>query len=165
MNKPYFGYVRVSTAKQRKGVSLDAQRKAIAAFAKKNGITITRWFEETGPAASMYRPVFSELIDALKSGRAQGLIVYKIDGLARSFPDWAEIGNLAAQGVDFRFAEEDSNSPSRNGRLAWDIHAVVAAEFIRSQIEEALHLLGLESEEIGSPTDAQKGKPNAKIHE
>ncbi len=55
--KNCFGYVRVSTLKQGDGVSLEAQRDAIEAYAEKNDILITRWFEEKVTAAKMGRPV------------------------------------------------------------------------------------------------------------
>ncbi|MBL0001831.1 MAG: recombinase family protein [Sphingomonadales bacterium] len=49
--KRCFGYVRVSTVKQGDGVSLEAQREAILAFASRNNIEITQWFEEKETAA------------------------------------------------------------------------------------------------------------------
>ncbi len=52
----YFGYVRVSTQKQGEGVSLEAQREAITAFAERNQLTITDWFEEKETAAKRGRP-------------------------------------------------------------------------------------------------------------
>ena len=40
--KPCFGYIRVSTLKQGEGVSLDAQKDAITAFASRSNLIITR---------------------------------------------------------------------------------------------------------------------------
>ena len=53
--KKCFGYVRVSTLKQGEGVSLDAQRDAIDAYAQRNDILVTRWFEEKVTAAKSGR--------------------------------------------------------------------------------------------------------------
>ena len=49
--KTCFGYVRVSTAKQGEGVSLEAQKEAIEAFATRKDIIISKWFEEKETAA------------------------------------------------------------------------------------------------------------------
>ena len=127
MKQPCFGYVRVSTVKQGEGVSLEAQRDAITAFAEKNDLTITRWFEETETAAKKGRPVFTEMIRDLRRGKAQGLVVHKIDRSARNFSDWAKIGELADLGIDIHFATESLDFRSRGGRLAADIQAVVDA--------------------------------------
>ena len=49
--KTCFGYVRVSTAKQGEGVSLEAQKEAIRAFADRQGFSLVRWFAEKETAA------------------------------------------------------------------------------------------------------------------
>ncbi|MCB1357960.1 MAG: recombinase family protein [Maritimibacter sp.] len=49
--KACFGYIRVSTQKQGAGVSLEAQKDAIEAFAARQDLQVTRWFEERQTAA------------------------------------------------------------------------------------------------------------------
>ncbi len=136
--KRCFGYVRVSTIKQGEGVSLDAQKEAIAAFADTNGITITAWFEEKETAAKKGRPIFNGMIRQLKSGKADGLVIHKIDRSARNFADWAKIGDLSDAGIDVHFASESLNFRSRGGRLSADIQAVIAADYIRNLREETI---------------------------
>ena len=52
MNTTFYGYIRVSTARQgERGVSLQEQRESIERFALRNGFTISRWFEERETAA------------------------------------------------------------------------------------------------------------------
>lgn len=136
--KQCFGYVRVSTQKQGEGVSLEAQREAISAFALRNNITIIRWFEEKVTAAKKGRPAFNAMVTQLRRGKAAGLVVHKIDRSARNFADWARIGDLADAGIDVHFATESLDFRSRGGRLAADIQAVVAADYIRNLREETL---------------------------
>jgi len=136
--KRCFGYVRVSTAKQGEGVSLIAQKEAITAFADGNDITITEWFEEKETAAKKGRPIFNGMIRQLKTGRADGLVVHKIDRSARNFADWAKIGDLADAGIDVHFASESLDFRSRGGRLSADIQAVIAADYIRNLREETI---------------------------
>jgi site-specific DNA recombinase len=136
--KPCFGYVRVSTLKQGDGVSLEAQKDAILAFASRNNITVSKWFEEKETAAKRGRPIFNQMVKELRHGKAAGLVVHKIDRSARNFTDWAKIGDLADAGVDIHFATESLDFRSRGGRLAADIQAVVAADYIRNLREECI---------------------------
>lgn len=136
--KKCFGYIRVSTVKQGEGVSLAAQQEAIQAFASRNQIEIVEWFEEKETAAKRGRPVFNQMVGALRKGRAHGLVVHKIDRSARNFSDWAKIGDLQDAGVDIHFATESLDFRSRGGRLAADIQAVVAADYIRNLREETI---------------------------
>jgi site-specific DNA recombinase len=134
--KSCFGYVRVSTMKQGEGVSLEAQREAILAFAERNDLTICKWFEEKETAAKSGRPVFNGMIKALRRGKADGLVVHKIDRSARNFSDWAKIGDLADSGIDVYFATETLDFRSRGGRLSADIQAVIAADYVRNLRDE-----------------------------
>ncbi|MCT8327921.1 recombinase family protein [Albidovulum sediminis] len=136
--KPCFGYIRVSTQKQGEGVSLEAQRDAITAFASRHNLSITEWFEEKETAAKSGRPVFSRMLKLLERGRARGLIIHKIDRSARNLKDWAIISDLSDAGIDVYFATESLDFRSRGGRLTADIQAVIAADYIRNLREETL---------------------------
>ena len=133
-----FGYVRVSTAKQGEGVSLEAQKEAIEAFATRRDIIISEWFEEKETAAKSGRPVFTRMVKELRQGKADGVVIHKIDRSARNFTDWAEIGNLSDAGIDVHFATETLDFRSRGGRLTADIQAVIAADYIRNLREETI---------------------------
>lgn len=136
--KKCFGYVRVSTVKQGDGVSLEAQRDAILAFASRHNLTISQWFEEKETAAKRGRPIFNKMVSELRRGKAQGLVVHKIDRSARNFADWAKIGDLQDAGINIHFATESLDFASRGGRLTADIQAVIAADYIRNLREETL---------------------------
>lgn len=136
--KTCFGYVRVSTAKQGEGVSLEAQQEAIQAFASRNGIIISKWFEERETAAKKGRPIFNRMISELQRRRADGVVIHKIDRSARNFADWARIGDLADAGIDIHFANESLDFRSRGGRLTADIQAVIAADYVRNLREETI---------------------------
>jgi site-specific DNA recombinase len=136
MNK-FYGYIRVSTARQGEhGVSLQQQRDAIAAFAERNQLSVISWFEERETAAKRGRPVFSKMLKLLKSAKANGVIMHKIDRSARNLKDWADLGELIDTGVRVCFANESLDLNSRGGRLSADIQAVVAADYIRNLREE-----------------------------
>ena len=134
--KSCFGYVRVSTQKQGEGVSLDAQRDAILAFATRNNIAITQWFEEKETAAKSGRPIFNAMLKLLRNRKADGVVLHRPDRAARNFADWAKMGELADAGIDVHFASESLDFRSRGGRLSADLQAVIAADYIRNLKEE-----------------------------
>ncbi len=136
--KNCFAYTRVSTLKQGEGVSLEAQRDAIAAYAEAHDIAITQWFEEKETAAKKGRPLFNKMISDLKRKKADGLVIHKIDRSARNFTDWAKIGELADSGFQIYFVTESLDFGSRGGRLVADVQAVVAADYIRNLREECI---------------------------
>jgi hypothetical protein len=76
------------------------------------------------------------MLRLLRLGRAQGVIIHKIDRSARNMQDWADVGRLADTGVDIYFATENVDMKTVSGRLSADILAVVAAHFSRNLREE-----------------------------
>jgi site-specific DNA recombinase len=135
--KPYFAYIRVSTARQgEQGSSLQEQRDAISSFALRNKLSISLWFEDRETAAKSGRREFSRMLAALKRGGASGVIIHKIDRSARNLKDWASIQDLAEAGLDIRFTQESVNLRSNEGRLTGDFLAVIAAHYIRNLRDE-----------------------------
>lgn len=136
-SKSYFSYVRVSTQRQGSlGTSLTEQLSAIERYADRFNLRISKRYEERETAAKLGRPVFLEMLKALRQGKANGIIVHKIDRSARNLKDWADLGALIDSGVEVLFANESLDLNTRGGRLSADIQAVVAADFIRNLREE-----------------------------
>ncbi len=138
MEKKYFSYIRVSTARQgEKGVSLQEQKDAIIQYAQRYSLNIAEWFEERESAAKRGRPVFTQMMKQLRRGKACGVIIHKIDRSARNLKDWADLGELIDAGLEVHFANESLDLNTRGGRLSADIQAVVAADYIRNLREES----------------------------
>ena len=106
-------------------------------YAARMNLTVSAWFEERQTAAKKGRPVWSDMLNALRCGKAQGVVIHKIDRSARNLKDWADLGDLIDQGIEVHFANESLDLHSRGGRLSADIQAVVAADYIRNLREEA----------------------------
>ncbi|MEO9875144.1 MAG: recombinase family protein [Anderseniella sp.] len=136
--KQCFGYIRVSTQKQGEGVSLESQKDAITVFAGRNDLSVIKWFEEKETAAKSGRPIFTGMLKQLKQGKAQGVIIHKIDRSARNLRDWAMFSELPDAGVSVYVASESLDFNSRGGRLTADIQAVIAADYIRNLREECI---------------------------
>ena len=131
-----FAYIRVSTNKQGEGVSMNEQRDAIEHFAANKGYMVIQWYEEKRTAAKSGRPVFAQLLRDLNRGRAEGVIMHKIDRSARNFRDWAAIGDLIDSGKIIEFAHDNLDLTTRGGRLSADLQAAIAADYIRNLKEE-----------------------------
>lgn len=135
--KSYFAYIRVSTAKQGQfGSSLQEQRDAIEAFAQRHELRLSQWFEDRETAAKKGRTQFVRMMASLEKGGADGVILHKIDRGARNLWDWARLQDLIDAGREVHFAHDNLDLQSRGGRLAADIQAVVAADYVRNLREE-----------------------------
>lgn len=133
----YIGYIRVSTVKQGlKGVSLAEQRDGILRYAEQHGFKIGIWLTEMETAAKHGRPVFNEAIKLLRTGRAQGIVIHKLDRGSRNLRDWLDIGDLSDEGIEVHFVTESIDLQTRGGRLSADIQAAVSADYIRNLREE-----------------------------
>lgn len=117
-------------------MSLQEQKDAIERHAHRNGLEIVAWYEERETAAKRGRPIFTQMLQALRKGSADGVVIHKIDRSARNLKDWADLGDLIDFGVEVQFANEGLDLQSRGGRLSADIQAVVAADYIRNLREE-----------------------------
>ena len=133
----FFGYIRVSTARQGvHGVSLQEQREAIARHAERYGFQVVQWFEERESAAKRGRPIFSRMVKDLLRGRASGVIIHKVDRSARNSGDWADLEQLLDRGINVQIANNALDLSTRGGRLTANIEAVVAADYSRNLREE-----------------------------
>ena len=99
-------YLRVSTDRQGKsGLGLEAQRKAVAAFAASNGFELVAEFVEvaTGKGADALdrRPQLAAALAAARKAKC-AVVVAKLDRLSR---DVAFVAGLMAQRVPFLVAE------------------------------------------------------------
>lgn len=133
----YFAYIRVSTTKQgQEGTSLQEQRAAIEAYASRLNMSIAEWFEDQETAAKKGRTQFSRMMSALERKKAAGVILHKIDRGARNLWDWARIQSLLDAGLEVHSVHDNLDMTSRGGRLAADIQAVVAADYVRNLRDE-----------------------------
>ena len=89
-------YPRVSTDDQvREGFSLDEQEKEMKKLCMYKNYQIYKVYREEGISAkNMNRPKFQEMIQDLKDGKINRIIVYKLDRLTRSIQDLEVICKL-----------------------------------------------------------------------
>src|SRR6266851_4255276 len=91
-------YVRVSTKGQgESGLGIEAQRAAVAAYAKQNGVDFMHWYSEVETGKLADRPELAKALAHARRSKAT-LVVAKLDRLARNV---AFTSALMRAGVDF----------------------------------------------------------------
>jgi Resolvase, N terminal domain len=113
-------YLRISTDRQaEEGLGLDVQEQAIRVWAKDHGHRIVAWYRDEGQSGSngLDRPLgLGDAFRALTDGLARGLVVYRLDRLARDLIVQEQLlMELRGQGADVF-----STSPPEQGYLTDD---------------------------------------------
>jgi site-specific DNA recombinase len=127
--------------------SLHAQREACAAYIasqKHEGwVMLPDPYDDGGlSGGSLERPALQQLLDDVRSGRVDQIVVYKIDRLTRSLTDFAKIVDvLDAAGASFVSVTQSFNTATSMGRLTLNMllsfaqfEREVTAERIRDNI-------------------------------
>jgi DNA invertase Pin-like site-specific DNA recombinase len=127
-------YLRVSTEAQADGLGLDVQETAITKWAGTNGHSIVGTFTDAGLSGSNgidTRTGLADALAALKEGRAGGLVVYRLDRLARDLILQEQLLAELRRGGWAVYLEDDPGDPSR--KLIRQVLGAVA-EYERSMI-------------------------------
>ncbi len=123
------GYCRVSTPGQAtEGVSLEAQRTAIEAWASTQERDVLQVFTDAGLSGKRAdnRPALQQALALATTHRAV-VIVYKLDRLARSTRDALEIAErLSAAGADLVSLSEQIDTTTAYGRMFFTLAAAFA---------------------------------------
>ena len=113
-------YPRVSTEDQsRFGHSLDEQEDRLRKLCEFKGYKIYKVYREEGVSAkNTNRPRFQEMIQDMKDGRINKIIVYKLDRLTRSIKDLETICTLLEEyHCDLESVAEEINTENANGKF------------------------------------------------
>lgn len=143
--KAAIGYIRVSTARQaNEGVSLDAQRARIGAYAQMQGLELVEVFADEGLTAKRgaKRPGLDAALEAVCRHRGV-LVVYSLSRLARSTIDACKIAErINACNAGLASISESLDTTSSMGRFVFRLLASIA-ELEREQtgerVREAAH--------------------------
>ena len=99
-------YVRKSTDESNRQVlSIQAQLFELQEMAKREGLNVVSTFEESRTAKQPGRPQFNRMLSEIEKGKAQGIIAWHPDRLARNSVDGGRIVYLVDTGkiTDLRF--------------------------------------------------------------
>jgi DNA invertase Pin-like site-specific DNA recombinase len=138
-------YLRVSSEAQLDGFGLDVQRRGVRSWAKANGHRVVKWCSDEGISGTLDaadRPGLACALDALSDGTAEGLVVARLDRLARSLAvqeaalaaAW-RLGALVFAGDGGEVQQDDPDDPMRT---AMRLVAGVFAQLDRGQVVKRL---------------------------
>ena len=127
--------------------SLDAQREACEAYIVSQRhagwIALPDMYDDGGlSGGTMERPALKRLLEDIKAGKVQIIVVYKVDRLTRSLADFAKIVDvLDAHNASFVSVTQQFNTTTSMGRLTLNMllsfaqfEREIAGERIRDKI-------------------------------
>lgn len=140
-------YVRVSTQEQAKeGYSIGEQIDRLTKYAEAHGWIVVKVYTDAGHSgATMKRPALQEMLEDVKAGGIDKVLVYKLDRLSRSQKDTLNIieDYLLENNCDFESMNEKFDTSTSFGRAMVGILAVFA-QLEREQIKERMSM-GIEA--------------------
>jgi len=166
------GYARVSTAEQAvSGLGLEAQKSLIRQTSKVRGWRLGQVFTDDGVSAStLERPALRRALEAIAAGRADGLVVAKLDRLSRSTVDTGLLLQWFKDEARATFVALDLgvDTSTAAGELVANVMAAVA-QWERTAIGErtraALAELRAQGKPIGRPAVADHPELSERIRE
>jgi site-specific DNA recombinase len=125
------GYGRVSTDEQaREGLSLVHQEKQIRRYCELYGLDLVRIVIDPGVSAkTLEREGLSSVLDDLRQGRADGVVILKLDRLTRQLRDWSDLIDefFSERGGRRLFSVNDSiDTRTPSGRMVLNMIMTVA---------------------------------------
>ncbi len=107
--------------------SLDAQREACAAYilsqSSEGWEAVPELYDDGGwSGGNMDRPALSQLLDDVKAGKVDIIVVYKVDRLTRSLADFAKIVEILDENeASFVSVTQSFNTTTSMGRLTLNV--------------------------------------------
>ena len=136
-------YVRVSTQEQAKeGYSVGEQIDRLRKFAEAHDWVIVKIYTDAGHSgANTDRPALQNMIEDLKAGKIDKVLVYKLDRLSRSQKDTLELIEdvFLPNNTDFESMTEKLDTSTPQGRLFLGILAAFA-QLEREMISERMSM-------------------------
>lgn len=153
---PTIAYIRVSTERQATdGVSLDAQRAKLEAYAVAMDLDLVRIEVDAGLSArTLDRPALDRALTSLRTGEAGALLVVKLDRLTRSVRDLGDLlDRCAAEGWALLSVGDSIDTRTAAGRLVINVLGSVAQwerEATAERTRAALAYKKTQGERVGS---------------
>lgn len=132
------GYARVSTDNQLENYSIAQQEQRLTAYCQAKDWNLTEIYVDGGySGGNMERPALKRLLEAVKAGGIDAVLVYKLDRLSRSQKDTLLLieDGFLAHGTDFISINENFDTSTPFGRAMIGMLSVFA-QLERDQITE-----------------------------
>ena len=146
-------YVRVSHQEQKlHGLSLDAQKMKLLAYAKAHGMKIVDWYVDEGVSARKLirrRPELQRMIQDAEAGQFERIIFIKLDRFFRSVAEYHECMKRIAP-VVWSTTEEDYDLTTANGRMLVNMKLTIA-ELEADMAGERINIVNEYKVQTGQP--------------
>lgn len=132
------GYARVSTDNQLENYSIEEQTARLEAYCTAKGWTLTHTYIDGGySGGNTDRPALQQMLQAIRKGGINAVVVYKLDRLSRSQKDTLTLieDELLANNCDFVSINENFDTSTPFGRAMIGILSVFA-QLEKDQITE-----------------------------
>lgn len=132
------GYARVSTDNQLENYSIPEQVERIKAYCAAKGWTLLKVYTDGGySGGNTDRPALQQMLNAIRAGKVDAIVVNKLDRLSRSQKDTLTLieDELLAHGTDFVSINENFDTSTPFGRAMIGILSVFA-QLEKDQITE-----------------------------
>lgn len=155
------GYVRVSTDEQGdSGLGLEAQRETIRREVEHRGWTVAEVYVDVASGKSMKkRDDLAAVLKVLAEGKADVLVVAKLDRLSRSVADFATVlARSQAEGWALNVCDLGVDTTTPNGKMVAQIMMVLAEwerEMIGQRTKDALAAKKREGVQLGRPINVE----------
>lgn len=151
--EPVAAYIRVSTTEQKlHGLSLDAQKMKLIAYAKKHNMKIVEWYMDEGVSGRKLikkRPELQRMINDAKKGNFERIIFIKLDRFFRSVAEYHECMKQIAP-VVWSTTEEQYDLSTANGRMLVNMKLTIA-EMEADQTGERIKIVNEYKVATGQP--------------
>lgn len=154
-------YIRVSTQEQKlHGLSLDAQRMKLIAYAKAHNLKIVGWYVDDGVSGRKLirkRPELQRMIEDAENGDFERIIFIKLDRFFRSVAEYHECMKRIAP-VVWTATEESYDLSTANGRMLVNMKITIA-EMEADQGGERIRIVNEYKVSTGQPLTGKNGQP------
>jgi site-specific DNA recombinase len=165
----YFLYARRSVAKsdkEEKVASIESQISEMKALAKSQNLKIVRIFQEAKSAKEPYvRTEFAEMIKQINAGKADGILVWKMDRLTRNSVDEGTVKYLLQKGILKNIKASDRDFYPDDNVLLASVEFGVAVQYSRDLAKHIKRGLRAKAQEGHRPNIAPIGYRNTKFQE
>lgn len=124
-------YLRKSTDSEDRQVnSIEDQKKELSRVVKRLNLKVIGTYQESRSAKAPGRPEFNKMMDAIRKGKANGLLCWELNRLARNFKDGGEIMWLLEQKTIQSIQTSSREYIPEDNVIVMSVEFGMASEFI-----------------------------------
>src|SRR6266481_1711033 len=154
-------YGRKSTdSEDRQVLSLDSQERELVALGQALGFEIVGILRESQSAKAEGRPIFNSLLAQIEAGKADGVLCWKLDRLARNMADAGRVMDMLQRGIIKQIRTHDAIHLPTDNILMLAVQLGMANQYIRDLSENVKRGNRTKLEQGGWPNKAPFGYKN-----